>query len=373
MSRGRKGGGDAVDAKPKVKRTKPEGATTKVKEAGKEQGGTPPTADEFPLRCSLYLLRDKKVAKMQMKSEKELRRMNEKMDLPGQRIWLRYEMRRIMRTSLLDDAAEDYPAHQAWRYCDLFKQLWDWLRKLVPDAKNPNVRNEAARVLGGLIHEIGTREGKRWIKSLSGSNDAFKDALYPFGEGGGKPPKEDLQRWVRGKMVSVEWHWLKATKVSRRVTTGRFRTLADAWTDYFDTRPSPRSSGEKELVDHPFAKLPFAVLSDFPKLWDAALERLFRAEWNREKKAKVLKVKGEQSFVKRFGDFKHKPEAGYYATQRHFERWWRLKLLSQIESEQAMQEYWKKRKEEIKEGHSLLGIEDADLDALVVDEFLKMV
>lgn len=328
--------------------------------------------EAFPLPCSLYLIRDQKAGTMRMRSQKDLKRLNRKLDLPGQRTWLRYEMRRIMRTTLHEDADNHQPAHQAWRYCSLLEQLWTWLEKMMVKARNPNTRNHAARTLGGLIHRLGTRSGKKWIKDSAAQSEEFRHALYPFGEGGGKPPKEDLLRWIRGEMTHLEHHWLKATKVARKVELGRFESLKAAWMDYFKSLPARRlrTDYERELCGHPLTKLDYATLTEFPLLWDAALCSLFSADWKQEKKAGKLKVKGDTSFVKRFGDTQHS-EAGYYAAERYFQRWWQRKLASQIESEIAMRQIWEDRKRELTKRMGKSEMSDDDFDLALANEFLE--
>lgn len=323
----------------------------------------------FPIKGHLQLAY-KEAGIVRVKSRKELKRLDQIMDLPGQRTWLRFHMRRILKTSLHDDATAEYPEDQAWRYCDLFTQLWGWLKKIAEDAENPNTRSHAGRALGEIIHEVGTREGKRWQNALAGVNDAFKHSLQPFGKGGGKKPKPDLVRWITSKMSVWEGHWLKALKVSRRMDTGRFTTLKEAWQDYFNNLPDALSNVERELSDHDFTKLPYSVLSDFEKLWKSALGRLCRNKWEQEKKAGTLRVKGDRSFMKRFGDDDDK-EAGCYLAEMHFDRFWMPKLRSQIKTDRVMRGYWNKRKHEIaeKQGDRLFG--NAEIDSLVINEFLK--
>jgi hypothetical protein len=316
----------------------------------------------FPIKGHLQLAY-KEAGIVRVKSRKELKRLDQIMDLPGQRTWLRFHMRRILKTSLHDDATAEYPEDQAWRYCDLFTQLWGWLKKIAEDAENPNTRSHAGRALGEIIHEVGTREGKRWQNALAGVNDAFKHSLQPFGKGGGKKPKPDLVRWITSKMSVWEGHWLKALKVSRRMDTGRFTTLKEAWQDYFNNLPDALSNVERELSDHDFTKLSYSVLSDFEKLWKSALGRLCRNKWEQEKKAGTLRVKGDISFMKRFGGDDGK-EAGCYLAEMHFDRFWMPKLRSQIKTDRVMRGYWNKRKHEIaeKRGDRLFG--NAEIDSL---------
>lgn len=305
-----------------------------------------------------------------MRSEKDLERLNRKLSLPGERTWLRYEMRRIMMTSLHDDSENHQPAHQAWRYCELFDQLWEWLVTMMTKARNPNTRNQAARTLGGLIHKLGTRKGKQWIKDTAAHHEEFKHALYPFGDGGGKPPKDDLLRWIRGEMSYHEDHWLEATRIARRASEGRFTSLAAAWADYFESRPKLLSQHERELKDHPFTKLDYAQLTDFSSLWDSALSSLFLTNWKEEKKAGKLIVIGDTSFVKRFGDKKHF-EAGYFAAERHFYRWWQRKLATQIESEIAMRKFWEDRKRKLIKHMGKSKMSDDEFETALINEFLE--
>jgi hypothetical protein len=332
--------------------------------------GSEPKPKEFPLRCSLYLLKGQKIGTMQMQSKKELDRLNRKLDLPGEQLWLRYEMRRIIRTSLHEESGDDSPAHQAWRYCELFNQLWGWLVTMMTKARNPNTRNRAARTLGGLIHQLATRKGKKWIKDAAATNEEFKHALYPFGEGGGKPPKEDLVRWIRGEMTYEEHHWLAALKVARSVVKGRFASLEQAWANHLEWRHNLRTVYGKELVDHPFTKLSYEQLTDFQSLWHSALSTLFAADWKEEKKAGKLNVKGDQSFVKRFGDPKFN-EAGYYAAERYFERWWRVKLKSQIEAEQILEEMFTTRRQRLLKQMGKVHLTGEDATIAIANEFLN--
>ncbi len=327
----------------------------------------------FPINGHLHLAY-KQAGLVRVKSEKDLKRLNQIMDLPGQRTWLRFHMRRILKTSLHDDATAGFPEQKAWRYCDLFTQLWEWLKKIAEYAENPNARSHAGRALGAIIHEVGTREGKRWQTKLAADNKAFDYSRQPFGKGG-KKPKSDLVSWVTGQMIALEGLWLRATKVSGRVETGQWRTLNEAWQDYFNNLPDVLSNVERALSDHDFTRLPFSVLSDFDKLWESALGKLFHGRWKQEKKAGTLRVKGEKSFPKRFGNLKHFKdgdlEAGYWAARLHFERHWLPKLSSQIETEKVMRKYWEKRKHRIagNQGKHLFG--SAEMDSLVIDEFLK--
>ncbi|MBL9115455.1 MAG: hypothetical protein JNJ83_10655 [Verrucomicrobiaceae bacterium] len=217
---------------------------------------------------------------------------------------------------------------------------------MIEHAQNPNTRNQAARTLGRIIHELGTREGVRWKQNLIDSNEEFKNAVFPYGPGGGKPPKDDLIRWVRAEMTSLERLWLIAAKVAHRVSIGTFRTLRASWEYYLQGRPRQLSHHERELSNHPFAQLDFAALSDFRLLWDSALCQLFKAKWNREKKNRELDIQGEKSFPKRFGDQNH-PEAGYFAAERHFNRWWRTKLESAIRTEKLIRERHTARQREL--------------------------
>lgn len=259
---------------------------------------------------------------MQMRSKKDLRRLNEFMELPGHPKWLRYNMREIMRATLHEDSEKGHPSHKAWLYGELFTQLWTWLRKLAASAENPNVRSDAGRVLGKVIHEIGTTQGALWIEELSKTNEEFQDSLVPFpSRKGGKPPKEDLVRWVGGQMIRLEWHWTEAMEVAWLVKSGRYSTLKEGWSALSEQKGRSRPAWKREIEGHPFTLLEFHQLEKFSSLWSAALEEIFRSAWQDQKTNGSLPVKGERNFIKRFGTVKNK-EAGLHLAERHFHQRW---------------------------------------------------
>jgi hypothetical protein len=224
--------------------------------------------------------------------------------------------------------------------------LWKWLHELAYKAENPNHKREAGRVLGVLYHEARLNSK---ADSLSEANEEFKRGIIPFPWGAKKPPAKELIHWVNRKMMKHIERWKKAVEVASTFELKKFfhrddrdsrgvhhfvrlpmGDIKESWNSFFiqERNAHPNRSGSwgeflDELEKHPFCThgLNLAQLTNFNDCWQLSLYDVLQEEWSHDKEIKLACG----SFVKKFGDLKHKTHmegAGFQLARDFYERFY---------------------------------------------------